>query len=55
MTDKEFEEMLEKLWDLGLNDGDLGFKYWSKVVFELKEMKKGNDFSLSLKEKCSTQ
>ena len=39
MTDKEFEEMLEKLWDIGLNDGDLGFKYWSKVVFELKEMR----------------
>lgn len=52
MNDKEFQEMIDKLWDIGLNDGDLGYKYWSKIVFELKEMRKSQNFIESLRKKA---
>ena len=40
MTDEEFHKLLETLFQLGMEDGDLGYKYWSGVIQELKEMRK---------------
>lgn len=40
MTDKEFNEMLAKLHNLGLAGGDLGYAYWYNVIKELQEMRK---------------
>ena len=41
MTDAEFKELTETLLKLGLNDGDLGYKYWTKIIEDLKEMRQG--------------
>lgn len=39
MTNKQFDEMLDKLHELGLASGDLGYAYWSNIIQELKEMR----------------
>ncbi|TCV81074.1 hypothetical protein [Sulfurirhabdus autotrophica] len=39
MTDEEFNELLNRLFQLGSNDGDLGAEYWNKVIRQLKEMR----------------
>ena len=39
MTDAEFKELTEFLFRLGLNDGDLGYKYWINIIENLKEMR----------------
>jgi hypothetical protein len=38
MNDKEFAELLTKLHQLGLDSGDLGYRYWDKVQDDLKEL-----------------
>ena len=39
MTDAEFKELTSTLFNLGLADGDLGYRYWSKVIDDLEEMR----------------
>ena len=39
MTDAEFKKLTSTLFNLGLADGDLGYRYWSKVIDDLKEMR----------------
>lgn len=39
MTDQEFSELLDRLYQLALEEGDLGYRYWDTVIHELKEMR----------------
>lgn len=39
MTTQEFNDMLDKLYKLGLADGDLGYAYWYNVIQELIKMR----------------
>jgi hypothetical protein len=39
MTDEEFDELLNKLHRIAMNDGDLGGAYWSKVILQLRELR----------------
>ena len=39
MTDEEFSNLTRTLFQLGLDDGDLGYKYWTSVINNLKEMR----------------
>lgn len=39
MNPEEFDELLRKLHRLSLNDGDLGYMYWSKAIKELQSMR----------------
>lgn len=39
MSDEEFKNLLEKLHQFGLEDGDIGYAYWSKVIAYLKELR----------------
>ena len=39
INDREFAKMLETLSEFGLNDGDRGYIFFSKVIEELKEMR----------------
>jgi hypothetical protein len=40
MTDEEFKELLDHLFKMGLDSGDLGYEYWSGIIKKLKEMRK---------------
>ena len=39
MTDEQFSNLTKTLFQLGLDDGDLGYKYWTSVINDLKEMR----------------
>jgi hypothetical protein len=41
MTEPEFKELLRKLENLGLRDGDLGYRYWYGVQQDLKDLWSG--------------
>lgn len=40
MSEAEFEELILKLERFGERDGDIGYSYWSRVIRELKMMRK---------------
>ena len=40
MSDEEFSELTKTLRQLGLEDGDLGYRYWANVIEDLKIMRK---------------
>ena len=40
MTDEAFNELLDHLFKMGLNNGDLGCEYWTGIIKKLKEMRK---------------
>lgn len=39
MTDEEFKHLTTILFRFGLDDGDNGYKYWTDVITDLKEMR----------------
>ncbi|MHB1176537.1 MAG: hypothetical protein ACYCZJ_15585 [Sulfuriferula sp.] len=39
MTDEEFFRLLKALFKLSMEDGDIGYMYWTKVIEDLKEMR----------------
>ena len=39
MTDEEFSNLTKTLFQLGLDDGDVGYLYWTSVINDLKEMR----------------
>jgi hypothetical protein len=40
MTDKEFLELIERLHHISANDGDNGYAYWTRVINQLREMRR---------------
>lgn len=40
MTDEEFNALLDRLFKLSSNDGDIGHEYWTGVINKLREMRK---------------
>lgn len=42
LTDEEFEIVREKLYQLGLEDGDIGFEFWNMVSKYFEELRKNN-------------
>ena len=39
MSELGFNELKEKLYKLGQNDGDLGYSYWYNVIKSLSAMR----------------
>lgn len=39
MTDEEFSELTDKLFRFALEEGDLGYQYWSRAIRKLKHMR----------------
>lgn len=39
MTDEEFSNLTKTLFKFGLDDGDLGYMFWTSVINDLKEMR----------------
>lgn len=39
MTDEEFSNLTKTLFQFGLDDGDVGYLYWTSVINDLKEMR----------------
>ena len=39
MTDEEFSNLTKILFKKGLEDGDIGYAYWTNVITDLKEMR----------------
>lgn len=40
MSEQEFSNLLDNLFQIALEDGDLGYRYWHNVIDELKDMRK---------------
>ena len=38
ISDTEFEDLLNKLYRIALNSGDIGFEYWFRVIKQLEEL-----------------
>lgn len=39
MSDEEFNELLDQIFHMALEGGDLGYQYWSRVIRKLKFMR----------------
>lgn len=39
MNDEEFLNLTRTLFQLSLDDGDLGYMYWTSVIKDMKEMR----------------
>jgi len=39
MTDEEFSNLTKTLFQFGLDDGDVGYLYWTSVINDLKELR----------------
>lgn len=39
MTEEEFSELMKNLFQKGLDDGDIGYSYWTNVIKDLQEMR----------------